>query len=65
MLHLPMEPKEFAASEHGPMALLTRMPNEEIQSILEKDLEAFQQVVGVNNHMGSRFTEDREKIARC
>jgi polysaccharide deacetylase 2 family uncharacterized protein YibQ len=62
MLHLPMEPKEFPQVDPGPMALLTRMSNEEIQNILEKDLEAFPQVSGVNNHMGSRFTENREKM---
>ncbi len=62
MLHLPMEPKEFPLVDPGPMALLNRMSNEEIKNILEKDLEAFPQVAGVNNHMGSRFTEDRDKM---
>jgi hypothetical protein len=62
MLHLPMEPKEFPQVDPGPMALLTQMSNEEIQNILAKDLEAFPQVAGVNNHMGSRFTEDRDKM---
>lgn len=62
MLHLPMEPKEFPRVDPGPMALLIRMSNQEIQSILERDLEAFPQVAGVNNHMGSRFTEDRDKM---
>ena len=62
LLHLPMEPKEFPHVNPGPKALLTSMSNEEIRNILESDLEAFPQVAGVNNHMGSRFTEDRDKM---
>ena len=62
LLHLPMEPKEFPQVNPGPKALLTSMSNEEIRNILENDLEAFPQVAGVNNHMGSRFTEDRDKM---
>jgi polysaccharide deacetylase 2 family uncharacterized protein YibQ len=63
LLHLPMEPKAFPETDPGPGALLTQMTDQEIQSILEKDLEAFPWVSGVNNHMGSRFTEDRDKMA--
>lgn len=63
LLHLPMEPKAFPETDPGPEALLTRMTDGEIQKILEKDLEAFPRVSGVNNHMGSRFTEDRDKMA--
>jgi polysaccharide deacetylase 2 family uncharacterized protein YibQ len=63
LLHLPMEPNAFPQNNPGPKALLTSMTDEEIRKILEEDLEAFPQVVGVNNHMGSRFTEDRDKMA--
>jgi polysaccharide deacetylase 2 family uncharacterized protein YibQ len=63
LLHIPMEPKEFPQVNPGPKALLTSMTNEEIMNILENDLDAFPQVAGVNNHMGSRFTEDRDKMA--
>jgi hypothetical protein len=63
LLHLPMEPKDFPQTNPGPKALLTSMSDEEIRTILEKDLETFPQVAGVNNHMGSRFTEDRHKMA--
>ena len=63
LLHLPMEPKDFPQTNPGPKALLTSMSDEEIREILGKDLEAFPQMAGVNNHMGSRFTEDRHKMA--
>jgi polysaccharide deacetylase 2 family uncharacterized protein YibQ len=63
LLHLPMEPQNYPQTDPGPGALLTSMPDEEIQKIMGKDLAAFPGVTGVNNHMGSRFTEDREKMA--
>ena len=63
LLHLPMEPNDYPKTNPGPEALLTSMQDGEIMEILEKDLEAFPRVAGVNNHMGSRFTEDREKMA--
>ena len=63
LLHLPMEPNAYPETDPGPGALLTRMSDEEIQNILERDLEAFPRVTGVNNHMGSHFTEDRDKMA--
>ncbi len=63
LLHLPMEPKAFPETDPGPGALLTQMTDREIQTILGKDLESFPWVSGVNNHMGSRFTEDWAKMA--
>lgn len=63
LLHLPMEPKAYPETDPGPGALLTSMTDGEIQKILEKDLDAFPQITGVNNHMGSRFTEDQDKMA--
>jgi len=62
LLHVPMEPKGFPKTNPGPAALLTTMKNEEIQAILKKDLEQFPGIRGINNHMGSLFTEDREKM---
>ncbi|MFH0786887.1 MAG: divergent polysaccharide deacetylase family protein [Pseudomonadota bacterium] len=61
-LHLPMEPKNYPKTDPGPGALLISMSGNEIQRILQKDLEAFPGVTGVNNHMGSRFTEDPDKM---
>jgi uncharacterized protein len=62
LLHLPMEPKSYPQADPGPGALLQGMTDDEIQQILKKDLDAFPLVAGVNNHMGSRFTEDTEKM---
>jgi uncharacterized protein len=63
LLHIPMEPKNYPEIDPGPGALLTAMTDREIGEILEKDFRLFPQAAGVNNHMGSRFTEDEEKMA--
>jgi uncharacterized protein len=63
LLHLPMEPKNFPKTDPGPSALLTTMTEEQIRQILEKDFDQIPQVRGVNNHMGSLFTENQEKMA--
>lgn len=63
LLHIPMEPKAYPEIDPGPGVLLTSMTDTEIQQIVEKALGAFPNIVGVNNHMGSRFTEDQEKMA--
>ncbi|MCX5917546.1 MAG: divergent polysaccharide deacetylase family protein [Deltaproteobacteria bacterium] len=58
MLHLPMEPKE---SERFPLekdTVLSGMDNHEIQAILRMGLKEIPHVRGVNNHMGSKATED-------
>jgi uncharacterized protein len=38
------------------------MNDQEIRQVLSEDLGAVPYVSGVNNHMGSRFTEDEEKM---
>lgn len=63
MMHLPMEPKGYPLVDPGPGALLNRMTELEIRHILEHDLEQIPGVRGVNNHMGSSFTENSGKMA--
>ena len=58
LLHMPMEP--LGNDNPGPNALLTNMPPEEIRSRLETALDSFKGLDGVNSHMGSKFTTDRE-----
>ncbi len=57
ILHLPMEPKGYPANNPGKGALLTTMDKPSLLSQLEADLEAVPNITGVNNHMGSKFTE--------
>jgi polysaccharide deacetylase 2 family uncharacterized protein YibQ len=58
MLHLPMEPKEEEMYSLERDTILTGMKPAEIQRILRDDLEQIPFVRGVNNHMGSKATED-------
>jgi uncharacterized protein len=56
MVHLPMEP--VGGADPGPNAMLTSLAPEELGRRLSTGLGAFEGYVGVNNHMGSRFTQD-------
>jgi polysaccharide deacetylase 2 family uncharacterized protein YibQ len=62
ILHLPLEPWNSTnhAINHG--TLLTSMDNDQLQIQLAKNLEAVPHLSGVSNHMGSKFTEDYEKM---
>ena len=62
MLHLPMEPSSPDA-DPGPDALLTGLDIEELRRRTIRNLDSFNGYVGVNNHMGSRFTADGEAMA--
>jgi len=53
-LHLPMEPTGRA--DPGPNALLVSLSDAEIKQRTAAALDSFDGYVGVNNHMGSRFT---------
>jgi len=60
MLHIPMEP--IGTQDPGPDALLTSLPPEEIAARVSRALDSFHGYVGANNHMGSKFTKDKEKM---
>jgi len=61
LLHLPMEPRN-GKHQPGPGALFRNMTEQDIRKQLNDDLAVVPFVVGVNNHMGSAFTEDEEKL---
>ncbi len=63
MLHIPMEPRGYPAIDPGPSALLVSMDDAELQSQLRKWLDGMPYVVGCNNHMGSRLTEQEGSMA--
>jgi polysaccharide deacetylase 2 family uncharacterized protein YibQ len=57
MLHLPMEP--MGRADPGPGALLVSLGDAELKQRVSTALDSFDSYVGVNNHMGSRFTANR------
>lgn len=62
IMHLPMEPKDLARNNPGKGALLVAMNADDIRKTIEEDLKKVPGVKGVNNHMGSRFTEERDDM---
>ena len=62
LLHLPMEPVEFPNVNPGIGALLSSMTPDDLLDQLRKNLDEVPFVVGVNNHMGSRLTQEPAKI---
>ncbi len=63
ILHLPMEPISYPREKPGEGALFTEMSDEEIVLQLKDDVAAVPYVSGVNNHMGSKFMIDEEKLS--
>ncbi|MEW6488639.1 MAG: divergent polysaccharide deacetylase family protein [Thermodesulfobacteriota bacterium] len=62
LLHLPMQPRGYPEIDPGRGALLEGMSEPDIRRTVAEDLAAVPGVSGVNNHMGSRFTELEEPL---
>jgi len=60
MLHLPME--SMASLSMGEGGLDTQMGRSVFDARLQASLNAFSPIQGVNNHMGSKLTADRERM---
>jgi len=63
LLHLPMEPKGYPRFDPGPGALLTDMNEKELRQKIDFLLKQTPGVTGVNHHMGSSFSERRDKMS--
>lgn len=61
MGHLPMEPLD-PGENPGRGALLVSMNAATIRATLAADLDPWSGYVGINNHMGSKFTTDRMRM---
>ncbi len=61
MVHIPMEP--MGSADPGPNALRIGMDEVELRQRLVDDLSQFEGFVGINNHMGSRFTATRASMS--
>jgi len=62
LLHLPMEPLSYPKEKPGKGALFTDMNDEELVFQLNSDLASVPYVSGVNNHMGSKFMSNEERL---
>ncbi len=61
LLHQPMEPKS-SEWDPGPGALLTGQNIKEQADLFLENIQAVPHAVGVNNHMGSLYTENRKAM---
>lgn len=59
MLHLPMEPVHGKKEWLGPRGITCDLSTKEIQTIVKDGLEELQWSIGINNHMGSKATQDK------
>lgn len=68
ILHQPMEAYD-ANADAGPGAIRTTTPPEVVPKILARNLDSVRGAIGMNNHMGSRITENsvlmREVLRYC
>ena len=62
MLHVPMMPHIQASL--APVTLDTEMSDDEIREKFAEMLERYEgvEILGINNHMGSKFTEDERAM---
>lgn len=64
LVHMPMEPGDGHGRviDPGRNALLTNLGDKELMTRLRWNLDRFSGYVGINNHMGSRFTADAAEM---
>ena len=62
MLHLPMEPLDMVHNDPGPSGLYLKMSDKELKRQFDRDVASVPNIVGINNHMGSAFTENEPKM---
>jgi uncharacterized protein len=60
LVHLPME--GAAGKNPGKGAILSDMDDNKVFAMLEDDLDNIPYAIGASNHMGSKITQDRDKM---
>ncbi len=64
LLHLPLEALDPKWNNKTPGILLLSMTDKALERGFAENLAAVPLAIGINNHMGSRFTENRSAMAR-
>lgn len=58
IIHFPMEPQGYPRYNPGDDALFVSMTDEELKKQIAENVRKIPEAIGINNHMGSRFTGD-------
>lgn len=59
IMHVPMEPINGKPEWLGPNGIICSLSDEEIKSRIAEGLDQIKWAVGMNNHMGSKATQDK------
>ncbi len=62
MVHLPMEPIDYPERDPGPNAIFSDYAPEKIAEMTQDALASVPYAKGINNHMGSRLTQNFEAM---
>ena len=62
LVHIPMEPHPPAVIAPKDGGVTLSMSDWDIRRTVAEDLDSLPQAVGLNNHMGSKFTESQDKM---
>jgi polysaccharide deacetylase 2 family uncharacterized protein YibQ len=62
LLHLPMQSSN--GREPGPGKLVSGMPSLELALTVQYNLESVPHAIGINNHMGSKLTQDQQAMGQ-
>ncbi len=62
LLHLPCEPQGYPKINSGPGTLRVAMSPAELERTLDANLARLPEVDGVNNHMGSKLTQEKKAM---
>lgn len=59
ILHIPMEPVKGKPHWLGPKAITSNLSDSQVNALVQEAMIEIPFAVGVNNHMGSKITQDR------
>lgn len=62
LVHIPME--AISGKDAGPKTLLVKSSNKDLKEHLHWHLSQFDGFIGINNHMGSKFTAAKEPLQK-
>jgi polysaccharide deacetylase 2 family uncharacterized protein YibQ len=63
IVHMPMQPIK-SDLDTGPIVLTKGLNDRDFNQMIDKGLSAFDNYVGINNHMGSALTQDKKSMSR-